>query len=327
MRSLSVSAAIAATIAAATLAAAPASAQDWPTRPVRIIAPFGAGGTADIVSRFVADHLASVLKQQFVVENQPGAGGAIGTRAIARADTDGYTVGVPNVTTLALVPVINTSTAYNPLADFTHIAYIAGAPVVLAVYPATNVKTVKEFVDFAGAAGKPLTFASAGVGSDGHVVGLAIAAALKVKVDHVPYRGTSQGLTDAVGGHVVFTTFTSASTAGFISSGSLRAIAVTSAVRMADYPDVPTFKELGHPALVSSTWYGLSGPKGMPQQVAQRLHAELAAYLVKPEVQLQLRRYGLVHQPMSMAEFGAFVASESARWRPMIEAAGLAGKN
>ena len=314
-------------VLAAMLLAPTAAAQDWPTRPVRIIAPFGAGGTADIVSRFVADHLATVFKQQFVVENQPGAGGAIGTRAIARADADGYTLGVPNVSTLALVPVISTNTAYNPLADFTHIAYVAGAPVVLAVYPATGIKTVKEFVEFGEKAGKPLTFASAGVGSDGHVVGLAIAAALKVKVDHVPYRGTSQGLTDAVGGHVVFTTFTSASTAGFISSGALRAIAVTSGERLADYPEVPTFKELGHPALVSSTWYGLSGPKGMPQKVAERLHEELAKHLAKPEVQLQIRRYGLVHQPMSMAEYGTFVASESARWKPMIEAAGLAGKN
>ncbi len=255
---------LAVSLLAAILAGPLAHAQDWPSRPVRLIAPFGVGGTADIVARLVADHLSVVFKQQFVVENRPGAGGAIGALAIARAERDGYTLGVTNVTTMSLVPVINPKTAYNPLTDFTHIAYIAGAPVVLAVHPSTNVKTLAEFVDYGRKAGKPLTFASAGVGSDGHVMGEAIAAALGVKVEHVPYRGTSQGLTDAVGGHIVFTTFTSASTASFLRAGTLQAVAVTSAQRLPDYPDVPTFNELGFPSLVSSTWYALAGPPGLP---------------------------------------------------------------
>ncbi len=303
-----------------------ASAQDWPTRPVRIIAPFGVGGTADIVSRVIADHLSSAFKQQFVVENRPGAGGAIGTLAIARAEPDGYTLGVTNVSALTLVPVINPKTAYKAIGDFTHVAYLAGAPVTLAVHPSANVKTLSEFIEHAKKSPKPLTYASAGVGSDGHVMGEAIAATLKVKVEHVPYRGTSQGLTDAVGGHIVFTTFTLASSAAFIRDGTLRAVAITSPERMTDYPDLPTFKELGYPSLVSLTWYVMSAPPNLPKDIAEKLNRELESFLTKPETAQQLRRYGLIHQPMTMPQLSTFIGSESARWTPVIEAAGLAGK-
>jgi tripartite-type tricarboxylate transporter receptor subunit TctC len=313
--------------AAAAFQGAPVLAQEnWPQRPVRIIAPFGVGGTADIVSRFVADHLAQAFRQQFIVENRTGAGGAIGAQAIARAEPDGYTLGVTNLTTMSLVPVIQPKTPYHPIKDFTHIAYIAGAPVMLAVHPSTKVKTVAEFVEYAKAAGRPLTFASAGVGSDGHVMGEAIAAALKISVSHVPYRSTAQGLADAAGGHVVFSTLTSASTSNFVRAGTLHPLAVTSAQRLADWPDVPTLRELGHPALVSSTWYALSAPAGFPRPVAARLHAELSTFLARPEVQKQLSRYGLLPEPMSMEAFNRFVANEGARWKPMIEAANLAGR-
>ncbi len=308
------------------LPAATALAQDWPQRPVRIIAPFGVGGTADIVSRFVADHLSATFKQQFIVENRTGAGGAIGAQAIAKAEPDGYTLGVTNLTTMSLVPVIAPKTPYNPIKDFTHIAYIAGAPVMLAVHPSTKVKTVAEFVEYAKAGGKPLTFASAGVGSDGHVMGEAIGGALKIGVSHVPYRSTVQGLTDAAGGHVVFSTLTSASTSTFIRAGTLHPLAVTSPQRLTDWPDVPTFRELGHPSLVSSTWYALSAPAGFPRPVAVRLHAELSTFLARPDVQKQLSRYGLLPEAMSMEAFNRFVANEGARWKPMIEAANLAGK-
>jgi tripartite-type tricarboxylate transporter receptor subunit TctC len=313
-------------ISTAVLPSSYALAQDWPQRPVRIIAPFGVGGTADIVSRFVADHLSTTFKQQFIVENRTGAGGAIGAQAIAKAEPDGYTLGVTNLTTMSLVPVIAPKTPYHPIRDFTHIAYIAGAPVMLAVHPSTKVKTVAEFIEYGKALGRPMTFASAGVGSDGHVMGEAIAAALKISVSHVPYRSTVQGLADAAGGHVVFSTLTSASTSTFIRAGTLLPLAVTSSQRLADYPDVPTLRELGHPSLVSSTWYALSAPAGFPRPVATRLHAELSTFLARPEVQKQLSRYGLLPEAMSMEAFNRFVASESARWKPMIEAANLVAK-
>src|SRR5688572_13889917 len=163
-------------LAAALFATPPASAQDWPTKPVRIIVPFGAGGTGDALARIVAEQLSTSLKQQFVVENRTGAGGMIGVQALASSAPDGYTIGITNVSTLSLIPVINPKNSYHPLNDFTHVAFVAGAPVVLAVFPKLGVKTLPEFIAYAGKSDKPLTFASSGLGSDGHLIGEAIAA-------------------------------------------------------------------------------------------------------------------------------------------------------
>jgi tripartite-type tricarboxylate transporter receptor subunit TctC len=315
-------------IAAAFAAAiAPLSARaqsDWPNRPVKIIVPFGAGGSADTLARVVGEHLSAAFKQQFVVENRTGAGGAIGAQALAAADPDGYTIGMTNLSTLSLVPVINKSVAYDPIKSFTHIAYVGGAPVVLAANPKTGVKTLPDFV--AHAKGKAFTFASSGVGSDGHLMGQAIGMSTKVKVEHVPYKSTSQALTDIVAGHVPFSTFTLSSTAQFLRSGQLNGVATTTAERLPDYPDLPTFKELGHPELIGTTWFSLSGPAGMPAAIAERLNKAVIEAVAKPEVAARFRRDGFVTQPLGPAAFTKFVVEENAKWRPLIEAAGLAGK-
>ena len=154
--------------------------------------PFGAGGTGDTLARIVAEQLSASLKQQFVVENRTGAGGMIGVQALASSAPDGYTVGITNVSTLSLIPVINPKNAYHPLNDFTHVAFVAGAPVVLAVFPKLGVKTLPEFIAYASKSDKPLTFASSGLGSDGHLIGEAIAATTKIKVEHIPYKSTAR---------------------------------------------------------------------------------------------------------------------------------------
>ena len=303
-----------------------ASAQAWPDRPVKIIVPFGAGGSGDTLARVVADHLSATFKQQFVVENRTGAGGMIGTQAIATAPPDGYTIGITNLSTLALVPVINPAATYHPVTDFTHIAYVAGAPVVLAATPSANIKTPKEFIGTATASAKPLTFASSGVGSDGHLMGVAISLATKAPLEHVPYRSTSQALTDVVAGHVALCTFTLSSTAQFLRAGPLVGVAVTSPERMPDQPELPTFKELGYPELVGTTWFSLSGPAKFPDDVAEKLNREIAAIVALPDVQARLRRDGFIAQPMSRADFTRFIGDEAARWKPLVEKAGLAGK-
>jgi tripartite-type tricarboxylate transporter receptor subunit TctC len=305
---------------------APVSAQNWPDRPVKIIVPFGAGGSADTLARVVAEHLSTTFKQQFVVENRTGAGGMIGAQAIANSPPDGTTIGFTNLSILSLIPVINRSVTYHPLNDFTHIAYVAGAPVALAVTPSTGVKTFKEFVDYANKLGRPITFASSGVGSDGHLMGEAIALAAKIKVEHIPYRSTSQALTDVVAGHVAFCTFTLSSTAQFLRAGSLTGVAVTSPERMPDNQEIPTFKELGYPQLVGTTWFSLSGPAKLPAEIVQKLNVEITRIVALPDVQTRLRRDGFIAQPMSPAEFTKFVDDENNRWKPLIEAAGLAGK-
>ena len=319
---------VAATIFGILLAVAPASAQsqDWPNRPVRIVVPFGAGGSGDMLARVVAQHLSTSLKQQFVVENRPGGAGILGTKEFLAAAPDGHTIGITNLSTLSLVPVINPTAPYHPINDFSHIAYVGGAPVVLAANPKTNVKTLKDFVAFANSPGNIFQFASSGVGSDGHLMGQAIAISTKVKSEHVPYRSTSQALTDIVGGHVLFSTFTLSSTAPFIRANTLNGVAVTSAERMPDFPDLSTFKELKHPELVGTTWFSLSGPAKLPSDVVNRMNREINAAVATADVQARFRRDGFIAQPMNPAEFTSFVATENARWKLLIESAGLAGK-
>ena len=308
------------------VAAVPAQSQDWPKRPVRIVVPFGAGGSGDVLARVVAQHLSTSLKQQFVVENRPGGAGILGTKEFLAAAPDGYTIGITNLSTLSLVPLINPTAEYHPINDFSHIAYVGGAPVVLAANPKTNVKTLQEFVTYANSPGHVFQVASSGVGSDGHLMGEAIAISTKVKMEHVPYRSTSQALTDIVAGHVLFSTFTLSSTSQFIRANALNGVAVTSAERMPDFPELPTFKELNYPELVGTTWFSLSGPAKLPPDIVNRLNHEVSAIVAAADVQARFRRDGFIAQPMSPAEFTSFVASENARWKPLIESAGLIGK-
>jgi tripartite-type tricarboxylate transporter receptor subunit TctC len=308
------------------VSAASGYAQNWPDRPVKIIVPFGAGGSGDTLARVVAEHLSATFKQQFVVENRTGAGGAIGAAAIASAPPDGLTIGITNLSILALVPAINPAVAYHPVDDFTHIAYVAGAPVALAATPSSGIKTLKDFIDTAKKSDKPLTFASSGVGSDGHLMGVAIALATNIPLEHVPYRSTSQALTDVVAGHVALCTFTLSSTAQFLRGGQLNGVAVTSPDRMPDQPELPTFKELGYPQLVGTTWFSLSGPPKLPAEIVDKLNAEVARIVALPDVQGRFRRDGFIAQPMSPAAFTKYVGEEVARWKPLVEKAGLAGK-
>jgi tripartite-type tricarboxylate transporter receptor subunit TctC len=314
-------------LAAALFVMAPLTsfADDWPSRPVRIIVPFGAGGSGDAIARVLSEHLAAAFGQQFVVENRTGAGGAIGAKAIATAPPDGYTIGITNLSVLSLVPVINPSTAYDPLSDFSHIAYAAGAPVVLAANPKTGVTSLAQFVTYATER-KAFTFASSGVGSDGHLMGEAIAASMKLAVEHVPYKSTSQALVDVVGGHVPFCTFTLSSSAQFMRDGTLTGIAVTTEARLPDFPNLPTFRELGHPDLQGTTWFSISGPAGLPKEIVDKLNARINQIVALPEVESRLRRDGFQVKPLSPAGFTQFVEAENKRWRDVIQRAGLVGK-
>jgi len=307
------------------LGVAGAQAQaDWPNKPVRLVVPFGAGGSGDLLARLVAEHLGSVFKQQFVVENRTGAGGTLGVQAVASAEPDGYTIGITNLSTLSLAPLINASVPYDPMKSLTHIAYVGGAPVMLAATPKTNVKTLSEFITYGK--DKGFAFASSGVGSDGHLMGQAIAMSTGVKVEHVPYTQTAQALGDLVAGHIPFTTFTLSSTSPFYRAGQVNGIAVTTAERLPDFPNVPTFKELGYPNLIGTTWFSISGPANMPKEIVARLNREIIAAVSKPSAQEIFRRDGFIAQPLTPEAFTAFVAEETAKWRPIIEAAGLLAK-
>lgn len=299
--------------------------QDWPTRPVQIIVPFAAGGSGDLLARIAAQYLSITFKQQFVVQNRPGGGGIIGTKQFLAEPADGYTLGEGSLSTLSLVPVINANATYDSDKDFTHIAYIGGSPVVLAANPQTGVRTLSEFVSYANTPGKSFTFSSSGLGSDGQLWGEMIARSTKVRLEHIPYKATAQALLDVVGGQVPFCTFTLSSTSPFLHAKSLNGIAVTAPERLAEFPDVPTFKELGKPELVGTTWFSLAGPPGMPKSIADKINQALDAAVATPEIQARFQHDGILAQPMNVREFTAFVAAENVKWKTLIQSVGLVG--
>ena len=311
-------------IALATLLATPAaSAQDWPTRPVRIVNTFAAGGTADVLARTVAEHLSSAFGQQFFVETRPGAGGSIGVQSIVNSSPDGYNFVITNVSLLVLQPLTNAKIGYDPDRDLTNIAYIAGAPVVLSVNAASGAKRLQDFIAAGKNGAKPLTYSSSGLGSMGHLLTELFAQKAGLKVEHVPYKGAAQSLMDLVGGHIDFSCQTVSSTAAQLRSGALRGLATTSNERLPDYPDLPTFTELGFPDLVSTTWFSLSGPAGLPDEIVRRVNREVVRAMSKPEAQRRLQQDGLVTEPLNPEEFRSLIAAETVRWKPVAERAGL----
>jgi len=294
-----------------------AGAQEWPSNGVvKVIVVGGAGGGGDILARLVAEHLSSVFKQNFVVENRVGAGGTIGSQAISSSRPDGYTLGTPLLSSLSLGAAINSSVQYDPSDGFTHIAYIAGAPVVLAATPKTNVKTLQDFIGYAKT--NPVAYATAGVGTDGHLAGALIAENLKIKADHVPYKSAAQGASDLIAGHVSFSTYNAGSTTSYMRAGQINGIAVTSRERLPEYPNMPTFSELGYPDLVMTTWYLLSGPSNMPAAIVDKLNLEVRKFVATPAMRERFSRDGLVSEDMTPAQLKAFVASENARWKTIV---------
>ncbi len=316
---------VCAALVASALVATAAVADEWPSRPVRMVSTFAAGGTADVLTRLVADHLSAAFRQQFFVETRAGAGGAIGVQSVANAQPDGYNFVLTNITHLVLLPISNPKLGYDPHRDLTNIAYVAGAPIMLSVNAKSGVRTFREFVEHANKAAKPLTYSSSGVGSSGHLVGELFAQKAGIKVEHVPYKGASQGLMDLVAGHIFFSAQTVSSTAAQVRGGALNAIVHSHATRLPDFPEVPTFKEMGID-LVATTWFSISGPANLPQEIVEKMNREIIQAVSKPEVQERLRKDGLIAEVMSVEQLKQHIEAETARWKPVIEQAGLVGK-
>jgi tripartite-type tricarboxylate transporter receptor subunit TctC len=309
-------------LATVLLGALPAAGEEWPTRPVRIVNTFAAGGTADVLARTIADHLSAAFGQQFFVETRAGAGGVIGVQSVVSAPPDGYNFVITNVSLLVLTPAANPAIGYDPQRDLTNVAYIAGAPIVLSVNPARGVKTLAEFVSAAKAGARPMAYSSSGLGSMGHLTAESFARQAGISVERVPYKGASQGLMDLVGGHIAFACQTVSSTAAQLRSGALVGLAHTADERLGSYPDLPTFKEQGYSDLVSTTWFSLSGPARLPGIVAEKVNREIAKALARPDLRERLQQDGMVTQEMSTGAFRAFIAAETARWKPLAERIG-----
>lgn len=304
------------------VASGPAAAQDWPQKPVRIIVPFGPGGTSDTLGRIVALELSRKFGQQFVVENRPGGGGTVGSAEVAREDPDGYTLVVSGVGSHVVAPAINPNVRFDPVADFTHIAMLGGPPAVLVAHPSLGVKSLTELVALLKSGGDPVSYASPGAGTHGHLIAEYFKGKAGVEMEHIPYRGAGTSIADLIAGHVQLGSFTLSSAAAQIRAGALVGLAVSSAQRLPQFPDVPTFAEQGFPDLVATTWFALSGPKGMPPAIVDPLNAAVVEIMRSPEVTKRLELDAIQVEPLKPAEVTAFFQSEIARWTPVAKASG-----
>jgi tripartite-type tricarboxylate transporter receptor subunit TctC len=319
-------AALLALAGACLLVSAPAAAQTWPNRPVRIVNTFAPGGAADFLARTVAENLTTAFKQQFFVETHAGAAGAIGVNLVAATPPDGYNFVITNITMLVLSPISNPKLGYDPYKDLTNIAYLGGSPIVLSVNAKGDIKTFADFIAAAKKSPKPMTFSSSGVGSAGHLFGELLAQKLDLKFEHVPYKGAALGLMDLVGGHIMFSAQTVTSTAPQMRGGTLRGLAVTSKERIKDFPDLATFTELGYPEFTSSIWFSLSAPAGLPKDIADKVNREVAKTMTSPAVNEKMLQQGMITEAMTQAELKTLIGSEHTRWKPVLEKAGLIQK-
>jgi tripartite-type tricarboxylate transporter receptor subunit TctC len=302
--------------------AASAFAQNWPAKPVRVVVPFAPGGTADTLGRIVANKLSESFGQSFVVENRAGAGGIIGSELVAKSAPDGYMLVVSGVASHAVAPALSAKLPFDPVKDFTHIALFGGPPSVFAIHPSIPAKTLKEFIALAKAQPGALTYGSPGNGTQGHLIAELLKQTAGINIAHVPYKGASGAVTDLIAGHIhaVSTTLTTAGAQ--IRAGRARALAISSAARLPDYPGVPTFRELGYPQLVASIWFSLSGPAGMPADIVTRLNTEVRRILQLPDVRERLRPDGIEPGMLDAKAFTEFVAAEVKRWGPVVRASG-----
>ncbi len=310
----------AAAIGTAAAVAGPASAADWPAKPVHVIVAYAAGGANDLLGRVFAEQLTAALGQPFVVENRTGGGGLVGTEYVARAQPDGYTLIVSGMPSHVLAAAMNKNAGFDPVRDFTHIAYLGGPPNVFAVHSSLPVKSFAELLDLMRKQPGGLEYVSPSVGSVGNMVAEYVAAKEHVKLTHIAYRGGGNAIFDLVAGHVKFGSMTLSTMSQHIKAGTLRPLAISSATRAPELPDVPTLVELGYPELVVRTWYGLSGPAGLRPDIVARINAAVNKAMDLPKVKQQLAGEAVETKAMTPAEFTRFMQDQVAQWVPAVQA-------
>ena len=307
----------------ALLAGTAAHAQPYPAKTIRIVVGFPPGGGTDIVTRLVAQKLTEAWKQQVIVENRPGATGMIGANAVAKAPADGYTLLTGHVNSNAIAPWMVHKPLYDPLTDFAAIAYIGYAPNVLVVHPSTPARNVKELVALARMHPGELTFASPGVGSTNHLAGEMFRRATGINITHVPYKGSAPAIVDILAGHVVMNFDTLSSVVTYIQSGRMRPLAVTTAERDVQLPNVPTLREIGLKEYDVRNWYSIMGPAATPRDIVTRLNLEVNRILQLPDMRARLDELGVRLSPMTPEQFTTFVRAENAKYRKVAQETGI----
>lgn len=304
-----------------------AAAQDaWPSRQIRMVVPLPAGSSVDVIGRLVAAKLGERLGQTVVIENRAGASGAIGSDVVAKSAPDGYTLGMATTTTHVTNAIVNPKLAYDPIKDFTAVALVGVVPYVLSVSPKLPVKNVKELLALAKSKPGALNYSSVGLGSVAHLATELLAGMTGVKLNHVPYRASSQAVIDLAEGRIDITFGTLGSSLPLIRAGKVRALAVSTAKRASQAPDVPTMAEAGVPGFEVSLWFALVAPANLPVPVAARLNKEVNAIVSDPAVIKGLDLQAMQTNPIPLDGMGGFIRNELTRWRAIAAKAGVKGQ-
>ena len=307
----------------ATLAAAPAVAQNYPTKPIRILIAQAPGSATDVVSRVVGNRLSEGLGQPIVIEARPGAGGVVGTEAAARSAPDGYTLFMANNSTHGSNPAVYAKLPYDAINDFAPIAFVASVPYVLVVDPSLPAKNVQELVALAKSRPGKMNYASAGNGSTHHFCGELLKSMSGIDLLHIPYKGSPPAIAGLLGGEVSMMFANVADIGSQIKNAKVKALAVTTARRAASLPDTPTMAEAGLPGFEIVSWFGLLAPAGTPAPIVGRLNAETVKVLERKDVQATLAMQGLEVAPGSPEQFAAHIKSEIAKFTKIGKAAGI----
>ena len=303
------------------LTAAPLAAQNYPTKTVRIIAPFPAGGSSDLVARILAQKLTEANGQQFIVDNRPGAGGTLGTEAAAKSAADGYTLSVGNISPLAVNAALR-KLPYDPVADFAPIALSATGTTVLVVHPSLPVRSVKDIIALAKARPGQLNYGSGGSGTPAHLTGELFRYMAKVNIVHVPYKGTGQSVNDLIAGHIQFIFASMPVSLPHVKTGRLRGIAVTSEKRSSLAPDLPAVAET-IPGFQFNSWWGLVAPAKTPTDIIMKLNGQLLQIVKQPDVRDRFAGLGLEPAGNSPQQYAAFIKSEIDKIARLVKAIGL----
>ena len=311
-------------VAAALLLPSAVAAQvdNYPSRPIRVVVAFTAGGTTDIIARIVGKKLTDAWGQQVIIDNRPGAGGNLGSNVVAKSAPDGYTLLIGSVGPLAINATLYPNMPYDHLKDFVPICLVASVPNMLVVHPSVPVRSVKDLVDLARAKPGTLNYGSTGNGTTGHLSGELLNERAGINLVHVPYRGAT-AVTDLLGGQIQMMFATIPSVIQHVRAGSLRAIAVTSNRRSPALPDIPTIAESGFPDFEAGSWFGFVAPTGTPEPIIRKLHEQIAAIVRMPDINEQLASQGADPVGSTPEEFGQYMRSETEKWAKVVKASGI----
>ena len=303
--------------------ATPSAAQSWPTKPVKIVVPFGPGGPADVYARIVAQGLTEALNQQFIIDNKPGAGALIGTEVVAKAAPDGYTLLMMS-NTHTVNETLFAKRPYDLMRDLIPVAPVNSSDLVMVVHPSVPAKTLQEFVALAKAQPGKLTYASSGPGTPYHMAGELFKSMSGTDILHIPHKGSAEARNDVMGGHVQMMFDAVTAMKGSIDAGEVRALATTGLQRSSVMPNVPTVSESGVPGYEATIWLGIMAPKGTPKEIVDKLNAEIGKIIAKPEIRDAWARQGAVPMTMTPDQFGAYLKQDIEKWAKVIKTAGIA---